>query len=96
MTSDQKQLLHILKWEALVVSGQDNNKMDVIVQCGVIFHKFGCSEKDYVEAFNFCVHISKDVKNMKQFKETIRYLLLLFFLGIFYLVFLLPTATLKS
>ena len=48
-----KQLFRILKWQALVVSGQDNDKMGVIVQCRRIFHKFICSGKDYIEAFNF-------------------------------------------
>ena len=68
--------------------------MDVIVQCRGIFYKFGCSGKDYVEAFNFCVQIIKDVKNAKEFKETTRSLFLLFFLSPFYL--LLPTAALRS
>ena len=38
MTSGKtKQLLHILKWQALVVSGHDNDKMDVILQCRGVF-----------------------------------------------------------
>ena len=72
-----------------------NDKMDVIVQCRGMFYKFGCSGKDYVEAFNFCVHITKDMKNAKEFKETTRSLFLLFFLSPFYLA-LRPTATLRS
>ena len=63
--------------------------MDATVQCRGIFYKFGCSGKDYVEAFNFRVQIKKDVKNVKEFKVIIRYLFLLFFLGPFYLVCLL-------
>ena len=51
--------------------------MDVIVQCRE------CSGKDFVEAFNFCVLITKDVKSVKEFKETIRYFFLLFVLGPF-------------
>ena len=66
--------------------------MDAIVQSREIFYKFGCSGKDYVEAFNFYVQIEKDVKNVKEFKEIVRYLFLLFFLGPFYLVLLLPAA----
>ena len=73
MTSGKtKQLLRILKWQALVVSGHDNDKMDVIRQCRGVFHKFGCSGKDYVEAFDFCVQITKDEESIKEFKETIR------------------------
>ena len=63
---------------------------------GEFFYKFGCSGKDNVEAFNFRVQIKKDVKNVKEFKEIIRYLFLLFFLGPFYLVLLLPVATPNS
>ena len=38
MTSGKtKQLLRILKWQALVVSGHDNDKMDVILQCRGVF-----------------------------------------------------------
>ena len=38
MTSGKtKQLLRILKWQALVVSGHDNDKMDVIRQCQGVF-----------------------------------------------------------
>ena len=41
MTSNKtKQLLPILKWQALVVCSQDNDKMDAIVQCQGIFNKF--------------------------------------------------------
>ena len=47
----------------------------------------------YVEAFNFCVQITNDVKSVKEFKETTRYLFLLFFLGPFYLFLLLSNAT---
>ena len=97
MTGDKtKQLLHILKWQPLVVSGPDNNKIDVIVQFSGTFHKFGCSGKDNVEGFNFSVQITRDVKRVKEFKETRRYVFLLFFLGYFYLVLLLPNATLRS
>ena len=59
MISDKtKQLLRILKWQALVVSGQNYDKMDVMVQCRGIFCKFGCSVKDYVGVFNFRVQIT--------------------------------------
>ena len=58
--------------------------MDVIIQYRGIFYKFGCSGKDYVEAFNFRVQITKDVRNVKEFKETTRSLFLLFFLSPFY------------
>ena len=94
MTCDKtKQLLSILQWQALVVSVQDNDKMDVIVQCRGSFYKFGRSGKDYVQIFNFRVKITKDVKTVKEFKETTRYLFLMIFLGLFYLVFLLVNAT---
>ena len=39
------------------------------------------------------VQIKKDVRNAKEFKEIWKYLLVLFFLGSFYLVLLLPNAT---
>ena len=55
MTRDKtKQLLHIFNWQALVVCGQDFDKMDAIFQCWEIFYKFECSCKDCVERFNFC------------------------------------------
>ena len=47
------------------------------------FLKILCSGKDCVEAFNFCMQIKKDAKYVKEFKETIRYSFLLFFLGPF-------------
>lgn len=93
---ETKQLLLILKSQVLVVTGQKNEKMDVIVQCRGIFCKFGCSDKHYVEGFNFHVQITIDVKKIREFKETIRYLLLLLFLGPFYLTLLLPTVTPRS
>ena len=68
----------------------------MILQCWGVFYKFGWSGKDYVEAFNFRVKISKDVKSIKEFKETIRYLILRFFVDPFYLVLRLPTATPRS
>ena len=74
------------------MNSQDNDKMEAVVQWWGIFYKSGCSGKDYVEAFNFRVQIKKDVENIEEFKEIIRYLFLLFFLGSFYLVLLLPTA----
>ena len=46
-------LLRILKKQTFILSAQDNDDMDVIVQCRGIFYKFGYSGKDYVEAFNF-------------------------------------------
>ena len=96
MTGDKKkQILRILKRQALVVTGQDN-KMDVVVQSRKIFCKFGCYGRNYIEAFNFCVQFTKDVKSVKEFKETTRYLFLLLFLGPFSLVFLLPDATPRS
>ena len=41
------------------------------------FYKFGCSGKDYVEAFNFRVAIKKDVNNVKEFTEITKYLFLI-------------------
>ena len=63
---------------------------------GNFFSFFECSCKDCVEAFNFCVQIEKDVKYVKEFNEVIKYLFVLFFLGPFYLVLLLPTPTPSS
>ena len=37
-----KQHSHILKVQALLVTGQDNDKMDAIVQSWGNFYKFGC------------------------------------------------------
>ena len=68
----------------------------MILQCWEVFYKFGWSGKDYVEAFNFRVKITKDVKSIKEFKETIRYLILRFFVDPFYLVLPLLTATPRS
>ena len=66
MISDKtKQVLLILKWLALVVRGQDNDKRHVIVKCQGIFCKLGCSGKDYVESFYFRVQITKDAKSVK-------------------------------
>ena len=63
MTSDKtKQFLHILKRQALIASGQNNDKIDVIVQCQGIFCKFGRCGRDYVEAFNFRVQITEKCK----------------------------------
>ena len=60
MISDNiKQLLQILKWQALVVSSQGNDKMNATVQCRGIFYKFGCSGKDYVEALTFACRLEK-------------------------------------
>ena len=86
----------ILKWQALAFSDQNNDKMDVIAHWRGIFYKYGCSGKDYVEAFNFSVQITKNLKIVKEFKETVRYLFLLFFLWPFYLVLILPTTTSRS
>ena len=52
---------------------------------------------EYVEAFNFRVQITKDVKNVKKMNvkrtyETTKYLFLLIFLGLFYLALLVLTA----
>ena len=38
----------MLKWQTLVVSSQDNDKI-AIVQCRGIFYRVGYSGKDYVE-----------------------------------------------
>ena len=78
-----KQLLRILKWQSLVVSGQNVDKMDTVFQRWGIFYKFECSCKDCVEAFNFCVQIKEDVKYVKKLKEIIRYFFLFFFLSLF-------------
>ena len=85
MTGDKtKQILCILKWQALVVPVQDNNKMDVIVQSRGIVCKFGFSGKDYVEMLQLLCAVYE--RNL--------FLLLLF--GPFSLVFLLPNATSRS
>ena len=86
----------ILKCQALAFSDQINDKMDVIAHWRGIFYKYGCSGKDYVEAFNFSVQITKNLKIVKEFKETARYLFLLLFLWTFYLVLILPTTTSSS
>ena len=86
----------ILKWQALAFSDQNKDKMDVIAHWRGIFYKYGCSGKDYVEAFNFSVQITKNLKIVKEIKETVRYLFLLFFLWPFYLVLILPTTTSRS
>ena len=86
----------ISKWQALAFSDQNNDKMDVIAHWRGIFYKYGCSGKDYVEAFNFSVQITKNLKIVKEFKETVSYLFLLFFLWTFYLVLILPTTTSRS
>ena len=66
MTSNKtKELLGILKWQALVVSSQDNDKMDAILQCSGIFYKFGCSGKDYVEALTFVYRLKKCAKRQR-------------------------------
>lgn len=41
----------------------------------IIIYKFGKSGKEYVEAFNFRVQIKKDMKHVKELKETKRYLI---------------------
>ena len=65
----RKQLLRILKSQALVVNGQDIDKIDAIFQCWGIFYKFECSCKDCVKAFNFSVQIKKDVNTSKNLKK---------------------------
>ena len=66
MTSDKtKQLLGFLKWQALVVSSQGNNKMDAIIQCWGIFDKFVCSSSDYVEVCRL-KEMRKTSKNLKR------------------------------
>ena len=70
MISDKTiQLLRILKWQAFVVSGQDIDKMEAKFQCRGIFHKFECSCKDCVEAFNFCVEIKKRCKILQRMQR---------------------------
>ena len=60
MISDNiTQLLHILKWQALVVSSQGKDKMNAIIQCRGIFYKFGSSGKDYVEALTLVFRLEK-------------------------------------
>ena len=39
------------------------------------FYKFGCSGKEYKEAFNFRVQIEDAIKSVKEFKKAIRYAL---------------------
>ena len=65
----RKQLLRILKSQALVVNGKDIDKIDAIFQCWGIFCKFECSCKDCVKAFNFSVQIKKDVNTSKNLKK---------------------------
>ena len=49
--------------------------MSSIIHCRGIFYKFGCSGKEYKEAFNFRVQIEDTIKSVKEFKKTIRYVL---------------------
>ena len=59
MTNDKtKQILRLLKWQALVVSGQDNGKMDVIVQCRRTF-VINMDILVRFQAFDFRVQIKK-------------------------------------
>ena len=85
MTSNKtKQLLHILKWQSLVISSQDNDEMGVMVQRRGIFYKFGFSRKDYVAALTFLSRLktmwkaSKNSENNKVFIFTVLPLLFLF------------------
>ena len=67
MTSDKtKQFLRILKRQALIVSGQNNDKIDVIVQWRGIFCNFERCGNDYVEAFNFRVQITEKCKKRQR------------------------------
>ena len=50
----------ILKWQALVASSQDNDKMEAIFQCQEVFYKFGCSGKNCVEALTL-VYLFEDI-----------------------------------
>ena len=49
--------------------------MSSITHCGRTFYKFGCSGKEYKEAFNFRVQIDDTIKSVKEFKKAIRYVL---------------------
>ena len=82
-----KQLLQILKWQALVVKIPDNKMFSVggFLSIWMLW-----------QGLFWSVQIKTVVKNAKEFKEIIKYLFLLFFLGLFYLVLLLATATLNS
>ena len=64
-SDETKQLLRMLKWQTLVVSCQDNDKMDAIVQCRGIFYRVGYSGKDYVEV----CRLKKMWKTSKNFKK---------------------------
>ena len=62
-----KLLLPILKWQALVVISQGNDKMNAI-NWG-IFYNFGCSDRDYVEALTFVRRLEKMWRTSKHLKK---------------------------
>ena len=43
--------------------------MSWIIHCRGIFYKFGCSGKEYKEAFNFRVKIEDTIKSVTEFKK---------------------------
>ena len=49
--------------------------MSSIIHCRGIFYEFGCSGKEYKEAFNFQVQIEDTTKSVKELKKAIRYVL---------------------
>ena len=68
---DKWQVCHlsVLKWQILVVSGQD--KLDIIVQSRGIFCKFECSVKNYVDSFIFYNETFKGVITEYALEHTI-------------------------
>ena len=93
ISAKTKQLLRTLKWQALVVSGQDIDKMDTIFQCLEFFINLNALAMTALKHLTFVWRLKKkDVKYVKEFKQIRTYLYLLSFLGPFNLVLLLPTA----
>ena len=51
--------------------------MSSIIHCRGIFYKFASPSKEDKEAFNFQDQIENAIKNVKEFKKAIRYVLFL-------------------
>ena len=98
MTIDKtKQLLYILKWQVSAVSGQSYDKMNEIGQCqGFFFANLDVLVRIIMKPLTFVCRFKKNMKSVKEFKEIIRHLFLLFFLNPFYVALLLPTASPRS
>ena len=72
MTGEKpKQLSYvILKWQALVVYGQDNDKMNVIVHCRQIFLYLDALARIILKHLTFVCRLrkmQKESKNLKNF-----------------------------